>query len=79
MCWGRRCVLIKDGRSGLARADVKIGDKVVLFPGAELLIGLIQDESEDMLCIVGECYLDRVFLGSLVQEKKYKSRVHCLQ
>jgi hypothetical protein len=79
ICSGRRYLLTKRKNSGLVPAGARIGDRIVLFPGAELPFVVGQDESNSTVYIVGQCYLDRVSLESLMQETKYKTRVFCLR
>jgi len=79
ICFGRRYLLTKQSRSGLVPAGAKVGDEIILFPGAELPFVVGQDKSDNMFYIVGECYLDRVFLDSLMQEKVYKRGVYYLK
>jgi hypothetical protein len=79
VCLERRYVLTEQRRSGLVPAGAKAGDAIILFPGAELPFVVRQDESDHTSYVIGECYLDRVFLDSLMKEKGYKRCVYDLK
>lgn len=79
ICFGRRYLLTKQGHAGLVPAEARVSDRIILFPGAELPFVISKDDSDNMFYIVGECYLDRVSLDSLLQDKNCKTGTYCLK
>ncbi|KAF2494135.1 HET-domain-containing protein [Lophium mytilinum] len=78
VCLGRRYLLSKQKRSGIAPAGATVGDEIILFPGAQLLSVVRQCDSSNVFYVIGECYLDRVSLDSLIRKKIYKEGIYSL-
>lgn len=79
ICLGRRYLITEKGHFGLAPASAKVGDAVVLFPGAQLPFAIGHNEQEGVHYLVGECYIDGVNLNELMRKKKNKMNIFCLE
>jgi len=79
ICLGRRYLITEKGHFGLAPASAKVGDAVVLFPGAQLPFAISHSEQEGVNYLVGECYIDDVNLDEFMREKKNKMDIFCLE
>lgn len=76
ICSGRCFVVIGDGRMGMAPDVARVGDLVVLVVGActPFVVRLVGDVFE----VVGECYVDGVMQGEVIEEDMWEGMVEWL-
>jgi hypothetical protein len=63
-------VTTEESRIGIARANTKPGDKIVLFQGCSvpLLLRRVPDVQSEQYRLVGECYIHGIMDGELMNE-----------
>jgi len=75
VCYGRRMARLKGGDIAILPAAAKIGDQVALFYGGRCLYLVRPTKISGIYNFIGECYVDGLMDGKLMDDHSTRSRL----